>query len=284
MRLATITTPTGRRAVVSSDGAAQILGVEDVGEVMRLLASGTDLGQIPREGEADLAGLEFAPPVLRPEKILCVGLNYRAHAAEAQMEVTDTPVLFPKYSRALIGAHDDILLPPESSKVDWEAELALVIGRQVRRVSGDEARAAIGGYTVLNDVSMRDWQKHTSQMLPGKTFESSTPVGPWVVSPEELDDARDLRLQCRLNGEVMQDASTSDMIFDPVEVVTYISSIITLVPGDVIALGTPSGIGGRRVPPIFMKDGDRLVTECEGIGVLDNVCVTDVGVRSAQYV
>ena len=282
MRLGTISTDSGFRAVLVGSDSAEVLGHRDAREVMERLAEGAALDSLVREGEVALEGLTFAPPVLSPEKIFCVGLNYRAHAAEAQMDVTPTPVLFSKYTRAMIGASDDILLPPESTKCDWEAELAIVIGTRARRVTGADAKAAIGGYTVLNDITMRDWQKQTSQMLPGKTFEQTTPMGPWIVAPGDVDDARDLMLRCTVNGVVMQEASTSDMIFSAVDVVSYLSSIITLVPGDVIALGTPSGIGARRTPPIFLQPGDRVVTECEGIGTLENLCVVDDS-RPAKY-
>jgi acylpyruvate hydrolase len=155
---------------------------------------------------------------------------------------------------------------------DWEAELAVVIGSPARRVPASRALDAVAGYAVMNDISMRNFQRHTSQFLPGKTFERSTPVGPWIVPAADVDDARDLRIRCLVNGEVRQEASTSEMIFSVADVIAYVSSFITLVPGDMIAMGTPQGIGAARTPPVFLRDGDIVVTEVEGIGTLRNRC------------
>ncbi|SFI60832.1 MULTISPECIES: fumarylacetoacetate hydrolase family protein [Microbacterium] len=275
MRLATINTERGTRAAILENGCAQVLALDDVGAVLTAVERGESLGSMVREEELDPRQVQFLPPVVRPEKVVCVGLNYHAHAAEANLPIPQHPLLFPKYARALVGAGSDILIPPETQRCDWEAELALVIGKTVRRIGSAQALDAVAGYTVMNDISMRDWQKHTSQMMPGKTFESSTPVGPWLVSPEEVDHARNLRLTCSVNGREMQRTSTGDMIFSPAEVIAYISTIMTLVPGDVIALGTPAGIGSTRTPPVFLQPGDLVVTECEGIGVLQNRCVAE---------
>jgi acylpyruvate hydrolase len=284
VKLATVITATGTRAALIEDGSARLLAAEDAGAVLTAVATGASIDSLPREGEVSLEGLRFAPPVLRPEKIFCVGLNYYAHAAEANLAIPETPLLFSKYTRAMIGATDDIIVPPETEKCDWEAELAVVIGKPTRRISVADALDSVAGYTVLNDITMRDWQKQTSQFLPGKTFESSTPWGPWLVSREDVDDARDLRLRCVVNGDVRQDASTSGMIFSAADVVAYLSHIVTLMPGDVVALGTPSGVGSSRKPPLFLEPGDVVRTEIEGIGVLENLCVADAGVPGAQYV
>lgn len=283
MRLATVITANGTRAAIVEGESAELLAAEDAGAVLTAVARGESIGSLQREGEISLEGVRFAPPVLRPEKIFCVGLNYYAHAAEANLAIPETPLLFSKYTRAMIGATDDILVPPETEKCDWEAELALVIGTPTRRVSVEDALDSVAGYTVLNDITMRDWQKQTSQFLPGKTFESSTPWGPWLVSPEDVDSGRDLQLRCLVNGEIRQDARTSGMIFSPADIVAYLSHIVTLMPGDVVALGTPSGVGSSRKPPLFLKAGDVVVTEIEGIGVLENLCVADTG-QPAQYV
>jgi acylpyruvate hydrolase len=284
MKLATTQWNGGTRGAIIESDSAQLLDIEDAGAVLTLMSKGIDPWSIARLEEVSLVGLRFAPPVIRPEKIFCIGLNYYAHAEEANLRIPATPLLFSKYTRAMLGATDDIVIPPETEKCDWEAELALVIGSPVRRVDEAGALDAIAGFTVLNDVTMRDWQKQNSQFLPGKTFESSTPFGPWIVSKDEVDDARDLRLTCHVNGVVMQDASTSGMIFSPAAAVSYLSHIITLMPGDIVALGTPSGVGSLREPPVFLKPGDRVVTECEGIGRLDNLCVADDGLVAQQYV
>jgi acylpyruvate hydrolase len=183
--------------------------------------------------------------------------------------------VFSKYAIALIGAHDDIWLPGESSAVDWEAELGIVIGRAVRRASAAEARDAIAGYTVVNDVSMRDWQYRTAQWDAGKTWEHATPVGPWLVTPDEVDHATDLRVTCDVDGERMQDGSTADLLFDPVETVRYLSTICTLEPGDLISTGTPAGVGHGRTPPVYLRPGQVVRTAIEGIGELVNRCVAE---------
>lgn len=276
MRLATIRTPSGTSAATIQSGSAELLDFEDAGAVLWALADGRKLEDLPRVGAIGVDGAMFAPPVLRPEKIVCVGLNFGKHAAEAKRAKPDYPMLFAKYSRALIGATDDIVLPPESEMCDWEAELAVVVGTTARRVSVAQALDVVAGYSVLNDISMRNFQRHTNQFLPGKTFERSTPVGPWIVSAEDVDDARDLRVRCLVNGEVRQEGSTADMTFSVAEVIAYVSSFITLVPGDVIAMGTPDGVGATRTPPLFLKDGDVVVTEVEHVGTLTNRCRSEL--------
>ena len=199
--------------------------------------------------------LDYAPLVPHPEKTVCVGLNYRSHILEMGRELPEHPTLFAKYSSALIGARDDILLPRVSDKVDWEAELAVIIGAPARHVSVEEAGAAIAGYSVCNDVSVRDFQNRTLQWLQGKTFESSTPLGPALVTLDEFDDAAGLEITCSVDGEQVQKALTSDLVFGPAALVSYMSDIFTLMPGDVIATGTPAGVGHARMPPRYLRDG-----------------------------
>jgi acylpyruvate hydrolase len=221
--------------------------------------------------------VDFAPLVTRPGKILCVGLNYRNHILEMGRELPEAPTLFAKYAESLIGARDDIALAPESDQVDWEAELTVVIGAPVRRATVEQAENAIAGFTVLNDVTMRDWQYRTKQWLQGKTFEATTPLGPVLVTPDELPGgvAPALTMTASVDGEVMQKADTSDLVFGPVELVQYVSTIITMQPGDVIATGTPGGVGHAREPARYLTDGSRLVTEISGIGRLDNLARAD---------
>jgi acylpyruvate hydrolase len=192
-------------------------------------------------------------------------------------ELPKYPTLFAKFPEALIGPADPIVLPAESVAVDWEAELAVVIGRAVRRASEAEARAAIAGFSVLNDVTARDWQYRSPQWLQGKTFEATTPFGPYLVTPDELPGgtAPALSLTCSVDGELVQKAGTDDLVFGPVELVRYISTILTLRPGDVIATGTPGGVGHARKPPRYLGDGARLVTEISGLGRLENVARDD---------
>jgi acylpyruvate hydrolase len=271
MRLATIYQHGATRASVIQDGRVRLLPYADVGE---LLASGLPVGDAARSAgeDIDVAKVRFAPPVPRPEKIICVGLNFRAHAAEAGFALPNHPTLFAKYWRSLIGHGEEIDMPPNSDAVDWEAELGVVMGRSCRYATEQQALDAIAGYTVVNDISMRDWQLRTSQFLQGKTFELSTPVGPCLVTPDEVDHARNLVISCEVNGEEMQNCSTTDMIFSPAQIVAYISEIMTLVPGDLIACGTPSGVGGLQNPPRYLRSGDVVTTTVEGVGELSNRC------------
>jgi acylpyruvate hydrolase len=223
-----------------------------------------------------LADVVLRPVVPRPGKILCVGLNYRAHVEEGVYDVPDYPVLFPKFADALVGAGEPVLLPPESEAVDYEAELALVIGRTVRRASGEDALAAVAGYTVANDVTMRDYQYKTHQWLVGKTWASSTPLGPFLVTPDEVGDPHALDISLTLNGETMQSSNTSRFIFDIPTLVATISEFIPLNPGDVVLTGTPEGVGFRRDPKVLLRDGDSMVVEIENVGRLENVVTAEV--------
>ena len=276
MKLATIRTDGGTRAVRIDDVGATMLDHPDVGA---LLATDDWHERAGATGEViHLAGLDYAPVVPRPDKIICVGLNYRSHILEMGREIPDFPTVFAKYQGSLIGAHDDIILPAVSAEVDWEAELAVVIGTSIRHGDLDDAAAAIAGYTVLNDVSARDWQYRTLQFLQGKTFESSTPVGPWLVTTDEpgARPGPDQRITCAVDGEVVQDATTADLLFDPVTLVSYLSTVITLLPGDLIATGTPAGVGSGRTPPRYLADGQEVVTTIAGVGELRNRCRREV--------
>ena len=271
MRLATIRTRAGVRAVrVDADHAVET-GHADVGSLLadpdwRAVAAAA-AGPVH-----DVAALDLAPVVPAPSKIVCVGLNYRTHILEMGRDLPQYPTLFAKYAEALVGARDDINLARESSAVDWEAELALVVGRPVRRADEEQATEAIAGFTVMNDVTMRDWQYRTTEWMQGKTFEGSTPLGPVLVTPDELPGgARPaLPLTTTLDGETVQKAETSDLVFDPVALVRYVSTILTLSPGDVIATGTPGGVGHARTPQRYLTDGAILVTDIGGIGRLVN--------------
>lgn len=270
MKLATIRTSAGTRAArLSADGYVD-LGYTDVGE---LLSHDDWDSRAAADGEIHpVRQTGLAPVVPRPGKVLCVGLNYRNHILEMGRDLPEHPTLFAKFAESLIGARDDIALAPESDAVDWEAELAVVIGRAVRRATEDEATRAIAGFTVMNDVTMRDWQFRTREWLQGKTFEATTPLGPVLVTPDELSGGvrPELAISCAVNGEVMQKANTSDLVFSPLDLVRYVSTIVTLRPGDVIATGTPGGVGHARKPPWYLTDGDTVVTEIAGIGRLEN--------------
>jgi acylpyruvate hydrolase len=276
VRLVSARVDGGSRAARVEGEELVMLEAPDVGALM---AAGADWRRAAAaDGERISAkGLRLASLLPAPEKIICIGLNYRGHAEETGLGVPEFPTLFAKYSRALLGPEDDIVLPAGSAKVDWEAELGVVVGREVRHAGEDEAREAIGGYTVVNDISMRDWQARTRQWLSGKTFEASTPVGPALVTPDEIDDPDDLRVSCAVDGELVQDSSTSDLVFGPAALISYISTIITLVPGDLIVTGTPAGIGAARKPPRFLAPGQVVTTTVAQVGELVNTCVAPGG-------
>lgn len=209
-------------------------------------------------------------PIGRPGKIVCIGLNYKDHAAEAEMELPKRPLLFAKWPNTLIGPGEPIRLPRQSAEVDYEAELAVVIGRPASRISVADALDVVEGYLCLNDVSARDLQFADGQWTRGKSLDSFCPVGPVLVPASEVPDPQRLRLRCILNGEVVQDATTADMIFSVAELIAYISDGIALEPGDLIATGTPPGVGFVRTPPVFLAAGDEVTVEIDGIGTLTN--------------
>lgn len=271
MKLATIRNAGTTAAVrIDDDRAVEIRGVLNLGE---LLAQADWRAQAEAAAGAahDVAGLEFEVLIPRPDKIVCVGLNYRSHILETGRDLPDYPTLFAKYRSALIGARDDIALPSVVSQLDWEAELAVIIGAPARHLSAADAPGAIAGYSVLNDVSARDWQNRTLQWLQGKTFEGSTPLGPCMVTSDEFDGLSG-GISCQVNGESMQKADVGDLVFGPAALVSYVSSIVTLLPGDVISSGTPGGVGMARQPPVFLADGDVVTTAIEGIGECRNLC------------
>ena len=223
----------------------------------------------------------FAPVVPGPSKVICVGLNYRTHIKETGRELPEYPTLFAKFAETLMGPYDDLAIPEVSNRVDWEAELGLIIGKAVYRADAAEAAGAIAGYTICNDVSMRDFQRRTLQWLAGKMFQHSTPAGPYLVTPDEVGNAADLEIGCSVDGETMQLARTSDLLFKPADVVSYISQAITLRPGDLVLTGTTGGVGDARKPPVYLRPGQVVRTWVEGVGECVNRCVADTARSSA---
>lgn len=262
MKLATIRTRTGTRAVRLAGDSLVDLGYSDLGE---WLAAGqpdaaVDAATYPLES-ADFA------PVTHPSKVICVGHNYSNHIKEMGRELPSYPTLFPKFADTLCGANDPIEKPAETEALDWEVELVIVIGQEVRRATTAEAEAAIAGFTVMNDISMRDWQFRTIEWTQGKIWDRSTPVGPFVTTPDEVGGVRPaLRVSTTVDGEVMQSDDTGTLLFDPVSLVEYISTMIMLRPGDLIATGTPAGVGHAREPKVYLLGGETVVTEIEGLG------------------
>lgn len=270
MKLATIRTAEGTAAVRLDDDRAVETGHQDVGMLLsqpdwRAIATGA---HGPRH---DTDRLDFAPVVADPGKIVCVGLNYRSHILEMGRDLPEYPTLFAKFSDTLIGAHDDIVIPDASQALDWEAELAVVIGEPVRHADRAAAEAAIAGYCVLNDVTARDWQYRTVEWLQGKNFESTTPLGPYLLTADAFDIST-ATIETRVDEEVVQSADLSDLLFTPADLVSYLSTIFTLRPGDVIATGTPGGVGHAREPRRYLSPGAVVTTSITGLGECRNVC------------
>ncbi len=205
-----------------------------------------------------------------PDKIICIGLNYRDHAAETHQSIPEVPVVFSKYNNTLVGSGEPILLPRVTQRVDYEAELAVIIGKRGRYISEAEAMDSVAGYSAFNDISARDYQMRTSQWMIGKTFDTFGPLGPALVTADEIADPHGLALRLSIDGEVLQDSNTRELIFSIPQLIAYLSSVMTLEPGDVIATGTPAGVGFTRRPPRFLRPGETVRVEIEGIGVLEN--------------
>jgi acylpyruvate hydrolase len=271
-----------RYANCQADGAVFVAEVD--GDVARPLANrppmtaGTDfaaLGDARRAEAVALADVELLAPVLAPQRIICLGLNYRGHVTETKRELPTYPVLFTKFADALIGARAPIVVPPESTQVDYEAELAVVIGRPARRVAREDAMDVVAGFTVANDVTMRDYQYKSHQWLQGKAWPRSTPLGPWLATPDEVGDGGGLEIRLERNGQELQHSNTRHMIFDVPTTVATLSEFVNLAPGDVILMGTPDGVGFRREPKVLLEPGDRVRVDIERIGALENPVVAE---------
>jgi acylpyruvate hydrolase len=245
------------------------------GTLPELIVQGADLLRTARDllprHSIDLNAVRILPPVPKPPKILCVGLNYDDHLAESGLKKPVYPEIFARFATSLIAHRDPIRRPPESTSLDYEAELAVVIGRGGRRIQPEKALDHVAGYSLFNDATIRDFQLRTPQWTMGKNFDGTGAFGPWLVTPDAVPPgARRLRIQGRLNGRVMQDANTDQLIFDVAALIEMISVAMSLEPGDVIITGTPGGVGAARKPPVFMRAGDVFEVEIEGMGVLSN--------------
>ncbi len=231
-----------------------------------VLAVGTE----PGGAEVSLADVELLSPVNRPSKLIGVGLNYRDHAEESGFAIPDSPVIFGILPSAIVGPHDPIELPTESTQVDWEAELGVVIGKVARNVSPGEALNYVLGYTIVHDVSARDLQITEGQWTRAKSFDSFKPVGPWITTADKLGDASGLAIRLWVNSELMQESNTSELIVGVPDLISFLSGTCTLLPGDLIMTGTPAGVGMAHQPPQFLREGDEVSIEIEGIGMLSN--------------
>ena len=231
----------------------------DGAELLRVL----EVGRVIKRADVVLLA-----PVPRPGKLICIGLNYRDHAIESKMPIPERPVVFSKFSSSVIGPGEAVVVPSKSEQVDYEAELAVVIGRRAKNVTPEQAYDYVLGYTIVNDVSARDFQFADGQWQRGKSCDTFAPMGQWIVTTDEIPDPHKLSIKLRLNGQTMQDSSTNQLIFGVPELIAFLSESITLEPGDVIATGTPPGVGFARKPPVFLKSGDVMEVEIEGIGTL----------------
>jgi len=250
------------------------LGLRGLAPTLRDFLAQGDLApaQALANAAADYAfdAVDHAPVIPNPDKIICVGLNYHAHVQETGREQTPNPVLFARYAGSQIGQGQPLIKPLESDEFDYEGELAVIIGKPGRRIAEADALSYVAGYACYNDASVRDWQKHTHQFMPGKTFAGTGAFGPWMVTADEIPDPTALHLQTRLNGQIVQDTDVSLLITSIPRLIAYCSTILPLLPGDVIVSGTPGGVGARRNPQLWMRDGDVCEVEISGIGTLSN--------------
>ncbi|MGQ0652863.1 MAG: fumarylacetoacetate hydrolase family protein [Betaproteobacteria bacterium] len=217
----------------------------------------------------------FLPVIGNPDKIVCVGLNYQDHVVETGRDNTEQPAIFLRVAESQVGHKQPILRPRESKNLDFEAEIAVIIGKSGRRIPQKDAWSYVAGYSCYNDGSVRDWQRHTVQWTAGKNFAHTGAFGPWMVTADEIPPGTKLTLSCRLNGERMQHATTEQMIFKIPKIIEYVSAWTTLLPGDVLVTGTPGGVGARRNPPIWMKPGDKVEIEIDKVGILENSIADD---------
>ncbi|WP_298212286.1 fumarylacetoacetate hydrolase family protein [Ferrimicrobium sp.] len=271
MRFATIDFQGQPRAAIDFESHYRVTPFQDLAEALRAFDGDISaLADVTEFETVETADAVLRAAVLAPRKIICLGLNFTDHVAEMAHDRPAFPTLFAKYPLTLTDPYAPLVKPAISDKMDWEVEVGVIIGKAARFVTEEQALDHVAGYTVVNDVSFRDFQNRTSQFLQGKIFERSTPVGPCLVTRDEVDDATDLAMTLTVNGEVMQSGRSSQMIFGIAETISYLSQILTLEPGDLLSMGTPSGVGAGRNPQRFLTPGDVMESTIEGIGVLTN--------------
>jgi 2-keto-4-pentenoate hydratase/2-oxohepta-3-ene-1,7-dioic acid hydratase in catechol pathway len=267
MRLVSYDAGSGPRAGVLTAEGVSDAGEGGVGALLR--AGGLDAAREVRSAPLPFESVRLLPPVPDPGKIVCLGLNYRSHAEEAGLDAPETPTFFAKYPNALAAPGAEVALPAYSRKVDYEAEVAFVIGRRCKDVAEADAVGAIAGYTLLNDLSARDFQFKTPQWQPGKVFDGAAPCGPALVTPDEAGPPDAIEISLTLNGEEMQRSTTADLIHSIPSLVAYLSMLMTLEPGDIVSTGTPAGVGSVRQPRVWLKPGDEVVVESPQLGRLE---------------
>ncbi|WP_160120845.1 fumarylacetoacetate hydrolase family protein [Rhodovarius lipocyclicus] len=284
MKLLSYITAEGQAAygAVKGDGVVTLSGRLAAPTLRALLALPDGLALAAalvaaRQPDVALAGLTYAPVIPDPDKIICVGLNYHDHVQETGRTVTANPALFARFAGSQIGHGQPLVRPHASNEFDYEAELAVIIGKGGRHIPAEAALAHVAGYSCYNEGSIRDYQRHTSQFLAGKTFAGTGAFGPWMVTADEIPDPTALTLEGRLNGQVVQHTSVGQLITPIPQLIAYISTVLPLLPGDVIVSGTPGGVGAKRTPPLWMKPGDVAEIEVSGIGILRNPVVQEGG-------
>ncbi|MDW8354412.1 MAG: fumarylacetoacetate hydrolase family protein [Bryobacterales bacterium] len=270
-------------AGVIADG--QVIGLSEAGfpDLLSVIAGGEPalrrvaefVAAPPASAVTDLSSVKLRAPIPRPPKVICVGLNFADHAAESGLPIPEVPTIFSKFSTAVIGPGEPIVLPRISTEPDYEAELAFVIGKGGRHIPAERWQEHVFGYTNFNDVSARDFQRATTQWLMGKTFDTFAPMGPWLVTADEIPDPHSLDITCEINGEVLQHSNTRQFIFRIPDLIAFLSSVFTLEPGDVVSTGTPPGVGFARKPPRFLRPGDEVVVRIQGVGELRNPVVAE---------
>jgi 2-keto-4-pentenoate hydratase/2-oxohepta-3-ene-1,7-dioic acid hydratase in catechol pathway len=283
MRFATIEHQSHDEPAVMVDGHLQGISGAGFPDLLSVIAGGDSaksrirewLNAAPAAAGHDPERVKLRAPLPRPPKIICIGLNYRDHAAETKLAIPEVPTVFSKYGTSVTGHRTPIVLPKNSAKPDYEAEFAVVIGKGGRHIPEDAWRDHVFGYTIVNDVSARDFQMATTQWMMGKTFDTFAPMGPVIVTADEIPDPHNLRISLRLNGEVLQDSNTSNLIFGIGKLIAFLSSVFTLEPGDVISTGTPAGVGFARKPPKWLQPGDEVAVDVESIGTLINPVIAE---------
>lgn len=268
--------------VISNENVISLKGA-GYADMLAVLAGGPEalqkaaalVADPPADATFLLSSVKLCAPIQKPTKIICVGLNYRDHAIESKMEIPTRPTIFSKYNNTVIGPGDDIVLPKNSEKPDYEAEFAFVIGKGGRHIKAEHWKDHVFGYMNLNDVSARDVQLAVSQWVMGKTFDTFAPMGPYLVTADEIADPHNLTISLTVNGETLQNSNTKELIFKVPELIEFLSGIMTLEPGDIVSTGTPSGVGFSYNPPKWLKPGDQVVVKVQGLGELRNTCVAE---------
>jgi 2-keto-4-pentenoate hydratase/2-oxohepta-3-ene-1,7-dioic acid hydratase in catechol pathway len=259
---------------ISGSGFSSVLALIEAGQT-GLEKAAAFVANAPNGGRTPLSSAKLLAPIPKPRKLLCVGLNYLDHAKESNAEIPNVPTIFNKFATAVIAPGENIVLPKVSTSPDYEGEFAFIIGRGGRHIKSDNWRDHVFGYTVVNDVSARDFQRATTQWLMGKTFDTFAPMGPWIVTADEVADPHNLQVKTEINGEILQNSNTRELIFKIPSLIAHLSSVFTLEPGDIVSTGTPAGVGFARTPPRWLRPGDEVVITVESVGQLRNPVIAE---------